>query len=659
MKPLPACAAEVCGQVASPPALPLGKPRRQFAQRAITALVIQSLIAPTATVWHLPAAAQDAREGSPSACDLPIKQQPKIEEKVSDGKTEADDADDEDTISPDESTPNDAIGPDGGDHGDGGGASGNPGGSDGSGDDGEVPFGISGSFADAADGAFDAFGGAEFGGGSTGGGGGHIYDTAADPIDLRLASKRHVQVDYLATGASPLRVARVYHSNLATHPAQVTLPMGTGWRSYYDRTVQVISGTQVRLHRANGRVLDYTFNGSTWVSAMPGGALNPVAGGGWQYVNHRDQIELYASNGKLQSLGSGGRITTLECSGGQLWRVMNPFSRALFFGYDSAGRVAQVVLPDGNRLNYRYDSRGNLFSTVFTDGTTREYKYENASFPNALTGVVDESGRRRLTWGYDSLGRPNMGYYGTGSNRVDVAYYGDTVVTTDARGTQRTRTFGYVGGRRVITGIQTAATADSPATGWSFSYDGNGNPLQVISRTGEVRQLAHDGKARALSVTRAAGTSTALAATATWHPTYRKRTQSVALGITRNASIDAYGRVTALTMTGVDGVDQHGDDPHVQRPAPADIPNRRTRRQHHVHLRRIGQPHQPHQRAGPNHHVQQLQRPWAGRHHHPANRQHHHPYFRRARANAHPHRCRAHHNACLRRRRPRVAHGLR
>lgn len=214
-----------------------------------------------------------------------------------------------------------------------------------------------------------------------------------------------------------------------------------------------------------------------------------MAGGGWQYVNHRDQIELYASNGKLQSLGSGGKITTLEYSGGQLWRVMNPFGRTLFFGYDGAGRVAQVVLPDGNRLNYRYDTRGNLFSTVFADGTIREYKYENTSFPNALTGVVDECGRRRLTWGYDSLGRPNMGYHGNGSNRVDVAYCGDTVVTTDARGTQRSRTFGYVGGRRVIAGIQTAATADSPATGWSFSYD---RDYGVTGLRGQVLPFAED-----------------------------------------------------------------------------------------------------------------------------------------------------------------------
>lgn len=517
-------------------------------------MIIQALIAPTATVLHLPALAQDSGEGSAS-CEAPLDNS-EDDEPPDDDDADDDQSTDDEAPGSDEGAAGDETGIDGGDYGDGGAAASDPGGTDGSGHDGDMAGGLDAAFDGAAVETFDAFSGMQSSY-SGGGGGGHSPEMEhymSDPIDLRMADKRHVQVDYLGLGAAPLRIARVYHSNLAAHPAQVTLPMGTGWRSYYDRTVQVISGTQLRLHRANGRMLDYTYNGSAWVSALPGGTLNTVAGGGWQYVNHRDQIELYGSSGKLLSLGSAGKVTTLEYSGAQLWRVSNPFGRTLIFGYDGAWRVAQIILPDGRRLNYNYDAQSNLASVTFTDNTVRQYKYENPSYPNALTGVVDESGRRRLTWGYDSLGRPNMGYYGTGINRVDAAYYGDTVVTTDARGTQRTRTFGYAGARKVLTSLQTGATADSPATGWTYSYNASGNPVQVVSRTGEVRQLSTDTRVRALSVTRAAGTATALSAQATWHPTYRKRTQSVALGITRNASIDAYGRVTALTMTGTDGV---------------------------------------------------------------------------------------------------------
>src|SRR5262249_51470249 len=82
-----------------------------------------------------------------------------------------------------------------------------------------------------------------------------------DPIDVRLADKVHVQVDYLSGGASPLRMARVYHSNAAVNAARMTVPMGTGWHMFYDRSLQVISASQVRLHRANGRTLDFTLSG--------------------------------------------------------------------------------------------------------------------------------------------------------------------------------------------------------------------------------------------------------------------------------------------------------------------------------------------------------------------------------------------------------------
>jgi len=36
---------------------------------------------------------------------------------------------------------------------------------------------------------------------------------------------------------------------------------------------------------------------------------------------------------------------------------------------------------------------------------TRTYVYENASFPNDLTGILDENTQRHSTYGYDTVGR--------------------------------------------------------------------------------------------------------------------------------------------------------------------------------------------------------------------------------------------------------------
>lgn len=345
-------------------------------------------------------------------------------------------------------------------------------------------------------------------------------------------------------GAAPVRLARAYHSSAAVNSARVTVPMGTGWHMFYDRSLQVVSGSQVRLHRANGRTLDFKLNGSVWVSTLPAEVLTPIAGG-WSYVNQRDGSETYDANGRLLGMADGGLVIAMTYDGsGHLIRAANPFGRGLSLAYDAAGRVATVTLPNGNTLGYGYDARNNLTSVRFADGAMRRYAYENVSFPNAPTGVIDESGRRRLTWGYDAAGRPNRGYYGSGTGGVSVVYNVSQVTTTDALGTQRVRNYGAVAGRQVLTSLQTAATTNSAATAWSFGYDANGNPLTINTRSGEVQQLATDGRGRLTALTRAAGTSQALTVNTTWHPTCHKPTQVVRAGVTSNYTIDTSGRVT-------------------------------------------------------------------------------------------------------------------
>ena len=259
-----------------------------------------------------------------------------------------------------------------------------------------------------------------------------------------------------------MRVGRAYNSTAAANAARVTVPMGVGWHMFYDRGVESLSGTQVRLHRANGQALDFAWNGSGWNSVRPAGTLLST-GSGWQYTNHRNTVENYDSQGRLTSLSSGGLVTTLQYNAsGRLTAAVNPFGRTLQYGYDAAGRINAITLPGGGALNYTYDARGNLASVRFMDGSIRQYLYENVSFPNALTGIVDESGRRRVTWGYDAAGRPNDTYYGNGTGRVMVSYNGSQVTTTDALGVQRIRNFSSVAGRQVLASISTLATT----AGW-------------------------------------------------------------------------------------------------------------------------------------------------------------------------------------------------
>jgi len=341
------------------------------------------------------------------------------------------------------------------------------------------------------------------GGGPGGGKNIHLFGAyvVMDPIDVTTADKTHVQVDYLSSGAAPLRLARAYHSNLSFYNARITVPIGTGWRLFYDRSIQSLTGSQVRLHRANGKTIDFTFNGSAWSSSNPAGLLSSISGG-WSYLNERDVLETYDSNGRLTTLTSGGLITSVQYDGsGRLSRVINPFGRALSFGYDGVCRVSTVTLPDTSTLGYSYDGNNNLASIRFADNSTRQYVYENPSFPNALTGVIDESGKRKLTWTYDGQGRPNGGYYGNNVASLSIQYGNGTVTTTDARGTQRTRTIGTIAGAPAITAIQTSATADSAATGWTFQYDAVGHPAQINGRAGDVTTRQNDARGLPINVT--------------------------------------------------------------------------------------------------------------------------------------------------------------
>jgi RHS repeat-associated protein len=427
----------------------------------------------------------------------------------------------------------------GGDHGDGAGANGTPGGTDSSGGDSD----------DSA--SFDSISGFEtvtsFVGFNPGGGEEQLHHAMADPIDVVTADKKHVQVDYVSLGANPVRMARSYHSNAAQNPAVVTVPMGIGWHMFYDRTLQQISSSHIRLNRANGTVVDFLYNGSTWTSPLVTGVLTQISGG-WAYYNQRDTIETYNASGQLIGMSDSGLITQMQYDvNGRLVRASNAFGRALTFGYDSSGRLSTVGLPDSTHLTYGYDGYNNLASVSFSDGSVRQYLYENSTYRNALTGVIDESGRRRLTWTYDSAGRPSGAFYGTNVNATTISYNGSQVVTTDARGTQRTRNLATIGGQVVVSSMQTAATANSAATSWSFGYDASGNMQNVVTRSGQAQQIGRDARGRRNSQTWAVGSPQAITSTTTWHPTFNVPTQTVVNGVTTNYTVDTSGRITQIT----------------------------------------------------------------------------------------------------------------
>ena len=73
-----------------------------------------------------------------------------------------------------------------------------------------------------------------------------------------------------------------------------------------------------------------------------------------------------------------------------------------------------------------YYARDNLLEFVDNpDGTTRQYHYENPDYPEALTGITDESGVRYASYGYDADGQANFSTLADNVGRVDIVYEPD------------------------------------------------------------------------------------------------------------------------------------------------------------------------------------------------------------------------------------------
>ena len=123
-------------------------------------------------------------------------------------------------------------------------------------------------------------------------------------------------------------------------------------------------------------------------------------------------------------------------------------------GYNASGKLQSVTAPDLRTVQYGYDAQGRLESATDTAGATRHYVYENASFPNALTGLVDENQQRHSTWGYDSSGRAESTTEAGGAGAVTLTYNADrTVTATDALGAVRNFSFARYGDRNLVAGI--------------------------------------------------------------------------------------------------------------------------------------------------------------------------------------------------------------
>jgi len=322
------------------------------------------------------------------------------------------------------------------------------------------------------------------------------------------------------------------------------------------------------LIRDNGQTLRYTVQNGV-INNQPGVSIRlAVTGSGFTVTDDDDSVEVYNSAGMLQSVTSrAGVVQTISCdSNGLFHEVIDSFGNSLIVTRNAQGRIGSIALSGGGTVQYGYDNVGRLSTVTNLDNTSRSYIYGNASFPNAITSLVDESGTTYSSWGYDTLERATSTYEAGGADAQALVYNSDGSVTvTDALGAVRTFSYSRVGDINKVIGIsgsQCPTCQDSAAT----TYDSAGWVASRTDYNGNLTCYAND-PVRGLELVRVEGftpgntcptnLSSYTPATGTlqrkittqWISTWREPALITEPNRTTSVTFDSQGNVLTKTVT--------------------------------------------------------------------------------------------------------------
>jgi len=388
-------------------------------------------------------------------------------------------------------------------------------------------------------------------------------NNGSNPIDSGTANKYQRELDYSGAGTYPLIFSRHYNSL-----SRETGALGNNWRHDYERSIAVtaLSGdnpTQVKAYRADGKRYDFNLVSGVWrpdadVAFKLERLLTSGNPSGWRLTTADDDVETYDARGLLASIAlrSGQRHTLAYNSAGRLASVTDSEGRMLSLTYDGSNRISTVINPANQSITFTYDGSNRLQAVTYPDASSRSYLYNEsaltggANLLRALTGIVDESGVRFASFGYDTQTRAVSSQHAGGAGLVTVSYgTGGVRTVTDSLSAARTFSYSTVLGARRNTGIsQTCNTCGGAAQ--NLAYDANGNVSARTDFNGNTSVHSYD-LARNLETSRteAAGSAAERTITTAWHATFRLPSQIDEPGRRTAFTHDANGNVLTRTVT--------------------------------------------------------------------------------------------------------------
>ena len=164
--------------------------------------------------------------------------------------------------------------------------------------------------------------------------------------------------------------------------------------------------------------------------------------------------EVYDVNGELSSIHwAAGEIITFNSTAttvgtlagpNTLNSIQNENGRSVAFGYDGVGRLSTITDAASQQVVLGYNASGMLSTITWPDTGVKNYVYENAAYPWALTGVIDEAGKRFATFGYDTNGFAISTEHAGGTNKYSAGWSSPPAISiTDVFDSQNNVTHRY------------------------------------------------------------------------------------------------------------------------------------------------------------------------------------------------------------------------
>ena len=376
--------------------------------------------------------------------------------------------------------------------------------------------------------------------------------SVADPIIPASAETVLMETDWQVASPQELKFTRTYRSRWGASTA--TAGMGSNWSHSHAVSISVVGDNAVILF-GDGSLRRFSRASSTGAWSTVGNNDSLTANStGWLYRRADDVLQFNTVGQLLTHTARNGWTLTYSYANGRLSQISNHFGRSLSLNYSGADQLTSINGSDGQLISYEYDSNKRLLIVRQADNSFQTYLYENAAFPQALTGMLDENGVRLASWSYDTQGRAIGNERAGATSRYQIDYShatsgNNTVAVTNPLGTQVWYNYSaYAGQLAVIGASGLSGTSKQEASSRVQNLQG-----LIDAETdfkGIVTRYTWDTSRRLpLTATKAAGTADERVTTTQWHPNYRLPTLVTEPGRKTVFAYSSQGNLLTRTVT--------------------------------------------------------------------------------------------------------------